>query len=168
MPSEADFGIPCVETDTPDQTMTEELIVGINLGGGPHKLPGFDTLDPMYGEGDWKRYAEDIPWPVDDGTVEEIYASHVLEHIFAGPPRIAVFNEAHRVLQSGGLFHIRTPLFPHPCSVSDPMHVSFFVPDSFMYFCNNSGWPSGGDWCVWRMESIETSDWEITCKLRKP
>lgn len=136
----------------------------INLGGGAEFREGYINLDPMYGQGNWQRLAQDVPWPVIDGTVEHIYASHVLEHIPAGHPRIVVFNEAHRVLQTGGVFEIRVPLFPHPCSVLDPTHVSFFVPDSFTYFTKPGG-PYGGDWALWRILELETSDWEIKCLM---
>ena len=139
----------------------------INLGGGYRPREGWVNLDPMYGEGEWKRYGQDIPWPTADNSVERIYACHVLEHVPAGAPRIALFNEAWRVLVPEGLFEIRVPLFPHPASVSDPMHLSFFVPDSFRYFCK-PGRPSGAEWKVWRLAAMTTSDWEIQCLMAKP
>jgi len=89
--------------------------VKINLGGGEGSSEGWVTLDPMYGEGEWKRFAQDVPWPVADGTVEKIYACHVLEHIPAGEPRIAVFNEAWRVLAPEG--PLRDPGAALPASV---------------------------------------------------
>ena len=139
----------------------------IDLGGGEHPRKGYVNLDPMYSAGEWKRFAQDVPWPVGDGTIERINACHVLEHIPAGAPRIAVFDEAWRVLVPEGVFEIRVPLFPHPASVSDPTHLSFFVPDSFRYFTKPGG-PSGAQWHVWRLAALTHSDWEIQCLMAKP
>ena len=91
------------------------------------------NLDPVHGEGEWRRRAQDVPWPVGDGTVEYVRASHVLEHVPA-QDRIAVFNEAHRVLRPGCRFEVIVPLFPAWGAVADPTHVSFWVAQSFHYF----------------------------------
>lgn len=106
----------------------------IDVGGGLVTPDDWVNLDPVHGEKDWKRYAQDIPWPVEDNEVEYIRASHVLEHIPAGQPRLDVFNEAHRVLQPGGKFEVIVPLHPFWQAYADPTHVSFWVPQSFDYF----------------------------------
>lgn len=124
------------------------------------------NLDPYYGVGPWKRRAEAGTWPLDAGTIDLIVASHVLEHIPAGTPRVAVFNEAYRVLKSGGIFSIHVPRFPHDAAVSDPTHVSYFVPDSFVYFTHPS--VSGPSWEVWELALMRPADAVIHCELRKP
>lgn len=106
----------------------------IDIGGGNIPAPGYINLDPWHGEGEWKRYAQDAPWPVEDNSVDHIRAIHVMEHIPAGEPRITVFNEAWRVLKPGHEFEVVLPLFPHPLAVADPTHVSFWVKESFDYF----------------------------------
>jgi SAM-dependent methyltransferase len=106
----------------------------IELGGGVVALPGYVNLDPVHGDGDWKRVAQD-GIPVPDGCVEHIRASHVMEHIPAGAPRLRVFNEAHRVLRPGGVFEVIVPLMTGTWhAVADPTHVSFWVAESFLYF----------------------------------
>lgn len=106
----------------------------LEIGGGHLCPPDAINLDPVHGVGDWLRYAQQMPWPVVDGGVTSIRASHVMEHVPAGAERIAVFNEAHRVLAPGGTFEIIVPLFPSWQAMADPTHVSYWVEQSFAYF----------------------------------
>lgn len=109
--------------------------MNLEIGGGHLVQPGWTNLDPVNGEGDWRRQAQDVPWPAGDGTVQAIRASHVMEHIPAGQPRIDVMNEAHRVLAPGGVFEIIVPLLVGTWhAVADPTHVSYWVKESFHYF----------------------------------
>lgn len=110
--------------------------MNIEIGGGTLLQPGWVNIDPDEGAGEWKRYAQDTPWPAGDGTVDYIRASHVMEHIPAGADRIAVMNEAHRVLRPGGRFEIRVPnaLSGTWHAFADPTHVSFWCVESFHYF----------------------------------
>lgn len=108
----------------------------LEIGGG-HIVPaGWTNLDSRNGHGEWRRLAQNTPWPTGDGTVEAIRAAHVMEHIPAGEPRLAVMNEAHRVLQPNGVFEIRVPncLSGTWNAWADPTHVSFWCVESFHYF----------------------------------
>jgi predicted SAM-dependent methyltransferase len=108
----------------------------LEIGGG-HIVPaGWTNLDPGNGEGPWRRLAQDTPWPTGDRTVEAIRAAHVMEHIPAGGPRLAVMNEAHRVLRPGAVFEVRVPnaLSGTWHAFADPTHVSFWCVESFHYF----------------------------------
>jgi predicted SAM-dependent methyltransferase len=107
----------------------------LEIGGGKLLPAGWTNLDPNHGTGDWRRLAQDTPWPTGDHTVEAMRASHVMEHIPAGDPRIAVLNEAHRVLRSGAVFEIRVPnaLSGTWHAYADPTHVSFWCVESFHY-----------------------------------
>lgn len=107
----------------------------LEIGGGTLVQPGWTNLDCRNGEGEWRRYAQDTPWPAADGSVEAIRASHILEHVPAGQERIDIFNEAHRVLGPGGTFEVILPLMTGSWhAIADPTHVSFWVPESFHYF----------------------------------
>ena len=44
-------------------------------------------------------------------------------------------NEVHRVLGEKGMVRIEVPVFPFWKAIADPTHVSFFVPETFDYFC---------------------------------
>ena len=109
--------------------------MNLELGGGTLAPPGWVNLDPVHGSEGWKRYAEDVPWPAVDGSVDSILASHVMEHIPAGSTRINVMNQAHRVLRPGGVFTIRVPncLSGTWHAFADPTHVSFWCIESFHY-----------------------------------
>ena len=126
----------------------------IDIGGGKKIKVGYTNLDQVHGEGDWRRRAQDIPWPAEDNSVEAIHASHVMEHIPAGEERMAVMNEAWRVLQPNRVFEIIVPLLfnsawdtiTHPANptaipqgvnwqaIADPTHVSYWCLESFKYF----------------------------------
>lgn len=108
----------------------------IEIGGGTLVGPGWVNLDPTHGTGpDWTRFAQETPWPTEDNSVEAIRASHVMEHVPAGQPRIDVLNEAHRVLRPGGVFEIIVPdcLAGTWHAWADPTHVSFWCLESFHY-----------------------------------
>lgn len=110
-------------------------MINLEIGGGTLAPAGWENLDPVHGTPGWLMKAQRTPWPVLDGTVAAIVASHVLEHIPAGEDRIAVMNEAHRVLRPGGVFEIRVPNAAvgwH--AYADPTHVSFWIVESFHYF----------------------------------
>lgn len=118
----------------------------IDIGGGTAPAEGFVNLDPAHGEREWKfalgeelisgvghRYFLRIP--VEDGTVDAVRASHVLEHVPAGAARLWFFNEVHRVLKPGGTFQVIVPMLTGTWhAIADPTHVSFWVPESFGYF----------------------------------
>lgn len=128
----------------------------LEIGGGTNRHPqSTDVIDPSHPFSvdesiieKLRGKAQDFKWPFNDGDVQAVYASHVMEHIPAGVERIAIFNEAHRVLKIGGFFDILVPLvgFTQPDGTSvlvngwqpyaDPTHVSYWwFPESLLYFC---------------------------------
>jgi SAM-dependent methyltransferase len=110
-------------------------MTSIEIGGGTLVQPGWINLDSRNGVGEWRRMAQDTPWPTGDNTVTAIRASHVMEHIPAGQDRIDVMNEAHRVLRPGGVFEIIVPLMVGTWhAIAEPTHVSFWCKESFHYF----------------------------------
>lgn len=113
----------------------------IDIGGGTIPAPGHINLDPVHGQGVWKRRVED-GIPAADKSVDAVRASHVMEHVCAGEDRIFVFNEVHRVLRSSGVFHVIVPrVMPTNTwhAFADPTHVSFWVIESFHYFDGTFG-----------------------------
>lgn len=135
----------------------------IELGAGTNPHPRTTTVLSL----DAPARPVDIrdDWPVDDESADEVYASHVLEHIENGPPRIHVFNEAWRVLRPGGTFTMRFPVLGYeeqwtvkPYHVfADPTHVSvLWLPHSLTYFTNEN--PAHADYGIkpWaRLRRIE-------------
>ena len=65
---------------------------------------------------------EITPWPFGDGQFSGIRLHHVLEHL--KPWRMLdVMNEAHRVIEVGGLAEIAMPYPGSPRFWQDPTHV---------------------------------------------
>lgn len=87
-----------------DQTQSEKPIK-LNLGGGlKHVLPGFTLLDAANGH-------QVYPLPeFADNSVDEIRASHILEH-FPYEESHIVLKEWVRVLKPGGVIKIAVPDF---------------------------------------------------------
>jgi SAM-dependent methyltransferase len=126
----------------------------IELGGGTNPLPDSAVvIDIHHPVNSPAQDAAITPWISNTGVIEDssfdrVYCSHFLEHIPSGQPRINVFNEAWRVLRSGGVFDIVLPLVGwtdqngHGQLVNgwmpyaDPTHVSsWWFPESLLYFC---------------------------------
>jgi len=78
----------------------------LNLGGGNQKIPGFINVDRLNGQ-------EAYPLPAyADGSVDEIRASHILEH-FGHREVPEVLKEWVRVLKPGGVLKIAVPDFDY-------------------------------------------------------
>ncbi len=100
-----------------------------------------------------------------DNSVEEIYASHFLEHV---EDIVFLMNECFRVLKPGGIMNIRVPYALSHAAFQDPYHVRFFVPESFLYFtesCAYLKYPITA-----RFEILENSivGQEVVVRLQKP
>lgn len=129
--------------------------MNIEIGGGHLVHPGWTNLDVSHGLGEWKREAQNTPWPTGDRTVGAMRASHVMEHIPAGAPRLAVMNEAHRVLAPGATFEIIVPdvLTGTWHAFADPTHVSFWCLESFHYF--DGAFAANADYGIRMWQTLE-------------
>lgn len=79
----------------------------LNIGAGGYGLPGFTSVDRKSGR-------EAFPLTEADDSVEEIYASHVLEH-FPSCQVAKVLTEWVRVLKPGGNLRVAVPDFEAIC-----------------------------------------------------
>lgn len=77
--------------------------VKLNIGAGGTYLPGFTPIDRKSGK-------EAACLDYSDGTVDEVYASHVLEHFGFGE-LVDVLGEWVRVLKPGGRIRLAVPDF---------------------------------------------------------
>lgn len=85
-------------------------VVKLNLGARNRPIPGFLSMDCDPHQGidivgdvaDLSRFA--------DGSVSEIFASHILEH-FPHPRTAAVLKEWARVLKPSGILYVAVPDF---------------------------------------------------------
>lgn len=68
-----------------------------------------------------------------NGLADVVRAHHILEH--TDPlKKVETMIELVSMLKPGGLLDIEVPIFPHPASIQDPTHISFWNKQSFWYF----------------------------------
>jgi predicted SAM-dependent methyltransferase len=85
----------------------------INLGCGSLLLPGYINCDLYNPAAEMKCDVKDLPFP--DDSVDEIYASHIIEHFDFFEGKDKVLPEWRRVLKVGGILIIETPDLAASC-----------------------------------------------------
>lgn len=104
----------------------------LNLGSGSQPMMGSVNVDLVaLPEVDVVHDLDVAPWPWDGASVWEIVAQDVFEHV-ADPVRF--MTESHRVLQTGGTLHIKSPHFRHQDAFTDPTHRRFCTPHTWDYW----------------------------------
>ena len=121
----------------------EHIGVDINPKANPDKL--MDVLR--------------FPWPWDDNSVSEIYASHFIEHVPAvdvdGKDLLVRFcEEMYRVLEPGGLLLLRWPSPTAEPAFQDPTHRRF-ISRNFLAYLN----------AAWRKEMVSHCDWNMDFQI---
>lgn len=102
----------------------------LHLGCGAKRLDGFVNVDRWAGGGaDQVVDLEATPWPWADGSVDEVVAEHVLEHLGQTAAQyLAVWQELYRVMRHGAEARIVVPHWRHHCFDHDPTHVRKVTP----------------------------------------
>jgi ubiquinone/menaquinone biosynthesis C-methylase UbiE len=107
----------------------------LHIGCGTKRLAGFINIDES------KNVKPDIvasitKLPFKDGSVDEIYSAHTLEHI---QDFRKAMREMHRVLKKGGKLVL---VLPYPTSMATfvPHHYWYFSWDALAPFVKGSGW----------------------------
>lgn len=127
-------------------------LLKLDLGCGPNKRSGFFGVDSRAFEGvdivaDLKQ-----AWPWEDGSVEEIHASHMLEH-FTATERVHLFNQMYRVMIPGAKATIITPYWASNRAYGDPTHQWPPVSEMSYYYLNRE----------WRLKNAPHTDakWNV-------
>src|SRR6478672_3176660 len=97
-------------------------LIKLNLGCGPHIADGYVNVDIVPLPGVDLVADLDEPWPWPDGSVAEILASHLFEHV---DKPLLFMAEAWRVLADDGILDIRVPYYRHIFAFTDPTHKRF-------------------------------------------
>jgi len=114
----------------------------IDLGCGPRKKEGFIGVDQYAMENvDVVLDIGTAAWPWEDGSVEEIHASHFLEHMTARQ-RVHVMNEAFRVMKDGAKMTVITPHWASNRAYGDFTHQWPPVAEMFYYYLKQE-WRNG-------------------------
>ncbi|MCT2584449.1 methyltransferase domain-containing protein [Actinophytocola gossypii] len=74
--------------------------------------------------------------PVRDGSVDRVFAVHVLEHLVDFLPLV---DDCHRVLRPGGVLHVMSPWWRFVNAVADPTHVRLLDTQTFKGICDRPG-----------------------------
>jgi len=127
----------------------------LHLGCGRTLLEGWVNVDCVPAEGvtvcdlnDCRR----TPLPFADDSVDEIFASHLIEHITDTLP---LMQELHRVAKNGSHAIFRLPYGSSDEAWEDPTHVRPYFIQSFQYFSQPAYWRADygyrGDWRIDRL-----------------
>jgi SAM-dependent methyltransferase len=99
----------------------------LDLGCGTAKVAGAIGMDNVSLPGvDVVHDLLDLPYPFDDGSAEEIYLNHVIEHFTLADGQ-KILGEAYRILCQGGIVHVRVPHVFTVAAWADPTHKSAFT-----------------------------------------
>jgi hypothetical protein len=93
----------------------------LDLGCGRNKLEGFTGVDKYSPDADVKLDLFVFPWPWKDNSVDEIHASHFVEHIPQNL-RWRFFEEACRVMKKDAMFRIIVPSWKSERAYGDMTH----------------------------------------------
>jgi hypothetical protein len=110
----------------------------LDLGCGKNKKPGFLGVDVLKFEGvDVVCDLGKKKWPWKDGSVDEIHASHFVEHL-TPTERIHFTNEAYRVMRFGARITIITPHWCASRAYGDLTHQWPPVSEFWFYYLNKA------------------------------
>ena len=104
------------------------------------KLPGVDIVADL-------DACARARLPFSDDSIEEFYASHVLEHVH---DTLSLMQELHRIAKPGAKAVFRVPYGSSDDADEDPTHVRRFFLKSFYYYCQlgytHADYAYTGDW----------------------
>lgn len=132
-------------------------MIKLDIGSGVPKKAGYITIDNDESVGsdilldileasymdvlfEVKKFVDGDAEGWNNLEIDEIRCHHLLEHLDP-TKKVKIMRTLYDSLKPGGILDIEVPLFPHPASVQDPTHISFWSKESFWYFIkgNNFG-----------------------------
>jgi SAM-dependent methyltransferase len=104
----------------------------LDIGCGRNKRPGAIGVDRVNLPGvDIVHDLNKFPYPFQDDCFDEIYATHIIEHLDS---IMSVMEEIYRISKSGASVTIVTPHHTDSMSWQDPTHKWHLNSYSFSYF----------------------------------
>lgn len=92
----------------------------LNIGSGERPMEGYVNVDWQDASSvDVVHDLNQLPYPFEDNSIDEIYISHVLEHL---DRPFFVMKEFHRILKNGGVLHIKVPHFSRGFTHAEHAH----------------------------------------------
>lgn len=134
--------------------------VRLNLGCGRSPLDGWVNVDAVALPGvDLVLDLERETLPFDESSVDEIAASHMLEHVARPLP---LLQELHRVARPGCVATFRVPYGSSDDADEDPTHARRYFWGSWGYFGQPYYWRADygyrGDWDTDHIELLVGAD----------
>lgn len=127
--------------------------IKIDLGCGPNKKEGFIGVDKIkFDNVDYVCDLGNERLPFSDETVDEIHASHFLEHLTA-EQRVFLINEAYRVLKKKAFMTIICPYWASGRAYGDPTHQWPPITDFWFFYLDKS-------WRDKNAPHTDKSNWE--------
>lgn len=112
----------------------ENVLIKIDLGCGPHKKEGFIGLDRLkFDNVDIVTNLGVEPLPFENDTVDEVHASHFLEHLTVSE-RCQLMNELYRVMKSEARATIIVPHYSSSRAYGDPTHKWPPIGEMWFYY----------------------------------
>lgn len=129
----------------PSRVIRRAALLKLDLGSGQHPAEGFKGVDiaPVTDFQFDLCSGEDWPWK--DSSVDELRASHFIEHIpmaylvhddASGRTQdsfFRFFDEAFRVTKNGAVFHLVWPALQNVRAFMDPTHRRFIPQETMLY-----------------------------------
>lgn len=114
----------------------ENKKIKLDLGCGMFKKEGTIGVDfNPNTQADIVHDLNQFPYPFPDDYADEIYCSHILEHL---PNLVKVMEEMHRIGKPGCKVFIKVPYWSSYRAFKDPTHTRFFTEETFDYFTPQS------------------------------
>lgn len=116
--------------------MTEETKpLRVDLAAGANRREGFIGVDLHKTDCvDIVCDLQNMTWPFEDGTVDEVWCCHYIEHC---SNLVHFWSELYRILKVGGTATIIAPYGKNNRAWQDPTHVRAIVEESFLYLDKN-------------------------------
>lgn len=112
------------------------IVTKLDIGCGANKQLGFTGIDIVSIEGvDIVHDLEKYPWPIKANSIEEVFSSHVIEHI---KDLFKFFDELYRIMKVGAKATFIAPYYSSIRSMQDPSHIRPISEATFLYA--NKGW----------------------------
>jgi len=105
--------------------------VRLNLGCGNDYREGWVNLDLFSPKCDIRHDLSKFPYPFKDGSVDEIYASHIIEHL---PDTFRVMEEFWRIMAPKGKLTVKVPHFSSSAAWTNLQHKRAYGINSMAHF----------------------------------
>ena len=124
----------------------------LDLGCGLNPKEGFEGVDVRGGKANHVEDLFTFPWSFADNSIDEIHASHLLEHVpareveerdlrssagkhYLGADMLFAFmDECYRILKPDAWMQVIVPSGRSNRAFWDPTHRRFFMQETFLYF----------------------------------